>query len=910
MPAVSAESALAWAETTEEVRLAMGWNGGVSLAVWMGGVAVELDQARRTVPRGGRDAAPGSTAALYQALADAFDRRLVIDILAGASAGGLNGALLAGVITHRRALDVDALRGRWLEIGDFGRLLAPADEKQPTSVMQGARFLDELETTFVALLGTRDPPRPDVADQPLPVLLDVQVTDVVGRERRFVDEWGLTFRALEHRAPVQFRDWPQFDAETLATAARASASFPGAFEPVEISGGLKGSLVVPRTTWAVDGGLLENAPIRQAIDLIPQRPASGPVKRYVCYVNAAPTGPQELKAIPEPALLDVIGYAVNLPRNGRVVDQLYALEEATRRAGMTAGIGVELLGLDAADLLRIAATLLPAYQRRRGTLSLEELLGARGIGGPGLAQQTIAALAADAGAPADLAKGGAALPWIPAGEDDLVNAVAPRGTWRFGIRAAQRIVQLELDVLRDVLARSVSPDAAAKIFTVRASLDDASLKLERERLAFMQPDGEPATQAENLTKGEAQIRAEALESLGPPVEASGLEARRWLERATRAFHATLADVDPDRARLLFGPLDGTAPPPLQPEMTQDGFAAFIARALAVEVIRRSFSDDLDIESAQSLHVAQLTPLTESPLFDRGHPGGPAERPADAPPVPPKADPSLGPADTREKLAGVRLGHFAGFYRRSWRANDFMWGRLDGAAMIARLFVDGARAQARAAGRADGEKPWEVLAGALLAPEPGNDAANADRRALIAEHLGKDADTATLAGALEQDLTTGRGELARSLVARALQYRILAEELPHLVEAVDQDLEAGASRSVVRTWSARGSLNGVISTLRRGRGTSSLPGLLGTDDRDEATSDLALRTLSHALLVATAALGGAVPLGRLLQPLRVPLLSIQGSTAKRPLDRLATAAIFTGAAWYASARLLASISGIT
>jgi hypothetical protein len=38
---------LAWARWTEEVRLAMAWNGGVSLAVWMGGVAVELDAAQR-----------------------------------------------------------------------------------------------------------------------------------------------------------------------------------------------------------------------------------------------------------------------------------------------------------------------------------------------------------------------------------------------------------------------------------------------------------------------------------------------------------------------------------------------------------------------------------------------------------------------------------------------------------------------------------------------------------------------------------------------------------------------------------------------------------------------------------------------------------------------------------------------
>ena len=33
----------------EEVRLAMALNGGVSLAIWMGGCAVELDCARRRI---------------------------------------------------------------------------------------------------------------------------------------------------------------------------------------------------------------------------------------------------------------------------------------------------------------------------------------------------------------------------------------------------------------------------------------------------------------------------------------------------------------------------------------------------------------------------------------------------------------------------------------------------------------------------------------------------------------------------------------------------------------------------------------------------------------------------------------------------------------------------------------------
>src|SRR5439155_17514568 len=32
----------------------------------------------------------------------------------------------------------------------------------------------------------------------------------------------------------------------------------------------------------------------------------------------------------------------------------------------------------------------------------------------------------------------------------------------------------------------------------------------------------------------------------------------------------------------------------------------------------------------------------------------------------------------DKLAGVELAHFGAFLKRSWRANDWMWGRLDAA----------------------------------------------------------------------------------------------------------------------------------------------------------------------------------------------------------------------------------------
>jgi hypothetical protein len=41
------------------------------------------------------------------------------------------------------------------------------------------------------------------------------------------------------------------------------------------------------------------------------------------------------------------------------------------------------------------------------------------------------------------------------------------------------------------------------------------------------------------------------------------------------------------------------------------------------------------------------------------------------------------SDTKNKLAGDALGHYGGFLKEEWRANDILWGRLDAAELIVR-----------------------------------------------------------------------------------------------------------------------------------------------------------------------------------------------------------------------------------
>ena len=40
-----------------------------------------------------------------------------------------------------------------------------------------------------------------------------------------------------------------------------------------------------------------------------------------------------------------------------------------------------------------------------------------------------------------------------------------------------------------------------------------------------------------------------------------------------------------------------------------------------------------------------------------------------------------------KLTGLQLHHFAAFYKGTWRANDWMWGRLDGAGWLTQIVLD-------------------------------------------------------------------------------------------------------------------------------------------------------------------------------------------------------------------------------
>ena len=160
--------------TAQEVRFAVAMSGGVSLAVWMGGVAREMNllqeasnyRQRGNVPvsadRSGSgsanadadvcdaaDGRPGGGQAvdfdarcrgLYWGLLRLLNATVTVDVLSGTSAGGFNAALLG--LSSAAGVNLGGLRDFWLTTGSMDTLLRdPQVEKAPLSLMQGDKVL-------------------------------------------------------------------------------------------------------------------------------------------------------------------------------------------------------------------------------------------------------------------------------------------------------------------------------------------------------------------------------------------------------------------------------------------------------------------------------------------------------------------------------------------------------------------------------------------------------------------------------------------------------------------------------------------------------------------------------------------------------------------------------------------------
>ncbi len=399
----------------KELRLALVCYGGVSLAVYMHGVtkeiwhlarasrAVHTDETQGDGVRGVYADLLGEIAARYQ-----LRLRVLPDILTGASAGGINAVFLAQAVHSGQSLD--PLTAMWLDNADVDRLLDPDARPmwrfaklwaQPIAWWLFNRPGNAVSETVAP--ETREEVRRKVShfvrgrwfeppfsglgfsrlihdafaamaaapiERPLlppghPLDLFVTATDFRGHPEMLRLNSPPVVEETEHRMPISFTaSAPSAGGEPLANpleltfAARATASFPGAFPPLRLEE-IERLAAESDAPWPardafvrrimpaharagraervslVDGSVLVNKPFDGAIRALRGRPAQREVDRRFVYIDPRPDRldtHQDLQERPVGFFGAIFGSLSTIPREQPIRDNLEAIEQQSREA--------------------------------------------------------------------------------------------------------------------------------------------------------------------------------------------------------------------------------------------------------------------------------------------------------------------------------------------------------------------------------------------------------------------------------------------------------------------------------------------------------------------------------------------------------------------------------------------------
>jgi patatin-related protein len=398
----------------KELRLALICYGGISLAVYMHGITKEVWRlARASRAFHAREPENGGSEGVYRRLLAlmasecGLELRILVDILTGASAGGINAIFLAEAIAAGRSLD--PLTDLWLETADVDRLIDPKvsavsrvakaaavpfawalSGKRGGTVDQTvepshrsevrAKLANFVRARWFAppfsgpgfthlLLDAFDAMRAQAPGPPLlpdyqPLDLFVTVTDFHGHPERLRLHSPAEASEREHRLTLSFRKpagtaCGLAETAALVFAARATASFPGAFPPFqarELDAVLKArggawpgreaflTRVLPRqaaigeadSAVLIDGSVLANAPFGPAMRALRSRPARREVDRRFVYIDPKP-GRRSVRLTgaggtePPGFFATLFGALSDIPREQPIRDNLEAIEGRSAR---------------------------------------------------------------------------------------------------------------------------------------------------------------------------------------------------------------------------------------------------------------------------------------------------------------------------------------------------------------------------------------------------------------------------------------------------------------------------------------------------------------------------------------------------------------------------------------------------
>ncbi len=350
-----------------ELRVALVCYGGVSLAIYMHGITKELQsllRASRAFDEAATNASTedellarrpsnGTEATYFDQLVE-LNRAgtpvsATVDVIAGTSAGGINGICLAKAIVSDASQE--ELTKLWMRRGDIAQLLRfgrlgvrlagllnalglPVRARKVWAPLKG----DDMSRWLYGALQHMDkhPGQLSLLPRDGSLELHVTATDVRGTDRIIPLGTGESLHDRGYRRVFTFTHAPdgedtigRDDRGRMAFAARATSSFPGAFPPVSlgdfaasvkrVGGDFSARQIAeqhlaeyefleedPTLVPMMDGGVLANAPFDPVLDSITAKPAQRQVSRHLLFIEPDPVAasvgatPDEVRAATEP----------------------------------------------------------------------------------------------------------------------------------------------------------------------------------------------------------------------------------------------------------------------------------------------------------------------------------------------------------------------------------------------------------------------------------------------------------------------------------------------------------------------------------------------------------------------------------------------------------------------------------
>lgn len=711
----------------KELRLALVCYGGVSLAVYMHGITKEvwhLARASRAFHHPAAMPLDGVAAAYCDFLGliardHGLQLRVLPDILTGASAGGINAVFLAQAIHAGHSLE--PLTDLWLSNADVNELTDPDAEPmwrygklwaQPIAEwflsrpgnavsatvspetraevrakvsrlvrgrwfsppFSGARFSSMLFEAFTRM-GEEGDGIP-LLPAGYPIDLAVTATDFRGYPETLRLNSPAFVEETEHRLPINFRarvgdggtQAALADPLELVLAARATASFPGAFPPLTLAeidalGAEEGHPWTTREAFLarimpahvargtvsevalIDGAVLVNAPFGAALGALYGRPAQREVDRRFVYLDPRPegAGPPPGTPLREIGFFGAIfGSLSTIPREQPIRDDLERIELQSRDAARLKRVIMDLQGdIDRAVEKLFGYTFLldrPTPKRLAGWRAKAQQAAAERAGYAfgayaltkfdGILEQLAQLILKAAGQPR-----GDAMPLVNAlrcelearGLDQLTDTQAGATEAAIGFFRAHdtgfRIRRLQL------LARKLARDWQVDATIAEDALDRARDRL-YEILALYYRADEDVLRSARFS----ELAADALQSPGAVLDY--LATKRLLPATDLEAEQMLIDALEDMPKLLKRRM----------LLTYLGFPFYDVATLPLS--RREGLDEFN-----PVKIDRISPDDALSIREGG---------------------------TAATLRGIEFYNFGAFFSRDYRENDYLWGRLHGA----------------------------------------------------------------------------------------------------------------------------------------------------------------------------------------------------------------------------------------